>query len=90
MKKISAKYILIAFLILFLLSRSGKIRDSFSGIHDIDTLLTLAPLRECSEAARYVVTLLLLALAFVTVFVLLKLIILVIGSRLCQKNSKTK
>jgi len=67
MNKISVQKILIAFLIIFLLSRSGKIVESFSEL-DCHDILTLEPLRDSPEQGRFFVTILLFALIFVTVF----------------------
>jgi hypothetical protein len=67
MNKISLKKILIAFLAIFLLSRSRRIAELFSEL-DFDGVLTLQPLRNCSEDMRYLVTLALFALAFVTIW----------------------
>lgn len=70
MNQISFKKVLIAFLIILLMSRTGKILRLFSNV-DTDGLLTLEPLRESSSGDRYVVTLGVLSLIFVTVFCLL-------------------
>jgi len=70
MPKISFKQILIAFVIIFLLSRAGKIMNYFADMH-YDPILTLEPLRNCSPEARYIVTLLFMALCFVIVWKLL-------------------
>lgn len=70
MNQISFKKVLIVFLVILLMSRTGKILRLFSNV-DTDGLLTLEPLRESSPGARYVVTLGVLALIFVTVFCLL-------------------
>ena len=64
MIKISIKKIVIVFAILVLLSRSKYIIEFFSDL-DLGDTLTLAPLQNCSEASRYVVTCLLLALGYV-------------------------
>ena len=70
MNQISVKKILIAFLIIFLLSRSRKIVELFSEL-DFGGILTLEPLRESPEQGRFFVTIALFALIFVTVFCLL-------------------
>ncbi len=67
MNKISVQKILIAFLIIFLLSRSRKIVKFFSEL-DCSGILTLEPLRESPEQGRFFVTVLLFTLIFVTVF----------------------
>ena len=70
MNQISFKKVLIVFLAILLMSRAGKIFKLFSEV-DTDGLLTLEPLKESSSGARYVVTLGVLSLIFVTVFCLL-------------------
>ena len=62
--------VLIAFAIIFLLSRTGKIMQFLSGL-DAGGILTLAPLRNSPEQGKFLVTIALCALAFVTVFCLL-------------------
>ncbi len=71
MNQISLKRILIGFAILFVLSRSYKIRDFLSRL-DFGDLLTLEPLRDNSPEARFLVTLALFALCVVTIFCLLQ------------------
>jgi hypothetical protein len=70
MNKISFKKIAIAFLVIFLLSRSRRIIEFFSGL-DMDDTLTIQPLRNCSEDMRYLITLALFALLYITVVRLL-------------------
>jgi len=70
MAQISFKKMLIVFVIIFLLSRSGKILEFFSHLNT-DGILTIEPLRESSIEARFLITLALCALAFITVFSLL-------------------
>ena len=62
--RISFRKILIAFLIIFLLSRSRRILEALSGFEG-GGILTLEPLRNCSEMGRYVATLALLFLCFI-------------------------
>lgn len=62
--RISFRKILIAFLIIFLLSRSRRILDAFSGF-DGGGILTLEPLRNCSELQRYIATMAILFLCFI-------------------------
>ncbi|MFC1783563.1 hypothetical protein ACFL02_08255 [Planctomycetota bacterium] len=73
MRSVSLKKILIAFGIIFLLSRSRKIIDFFSehGGEGFFDFLTLEPLHQSSIEAKYIVTLALFALVFITVFRLL-------------------
>ena len=72
MNQISYKKIGIAFLVIFLLSRSRTIMESLSDIDlNLDGILTLEPLRRCSAEARYVVTILFLAFCFVVIWKLL-------------------
>jgi hypothetical protein len=66
----SFKKILIALAILLVLSRTGKILEFFSDF-DGDGILTLQPLRESPEDARFLITIALCALIFVTIFCLL-------------------
>ena len=69
MNKISFKKIGIAFLVLFLLSRSRAIMDFLSNIDlNADGIFTLEPLRRCSDEARYIVTILFLAFCFVVIW----------------------
>ncbi len=63
--------VLIAFAIIFLLSRTGKILQFLSGL-DAGGILTLGPLRDSPENARFYITLALFVLAFVTIFSLLQ------------------
>ena len=72
MNNISFKKIGIAFLVIFLLSRSKVILEFLSDI-DIcpDGIFTLEPLRRCSSESRYVVTLLFFAFCFVVIWKLL-------------------
>jgi len=62
---------LIAFAIIFLLSRTGKIMQFLSGL-DGGGILTLAPLRDSPEDARFYITLAVFVLAFVTIFSVLQ------------------
>lgn len=71
MIQISWKKVLAAFAIILLLSRSRKIIAFVSTLHMGD-LLTLEPLRDSSPEARFLVTLALFALFFVTIFRLLQ------------------
>lgn len=72
MNKLNFKQIGIAFLVIFLLSRSRAIMEFFSGIDlNMDGVLTLEPLRRCPAEARYIVTLLFLAFCFVIIWKLL-------------------
>ena len=72
MNQISFKKIGIAFLVIFLLSRSRLIMEFLSGIDlNLDGIFTLEPLRRCSAGARYVVTVLFLAFCFVVIWKLL-------------------
>jgi len=68
--KISLRKILILLLVILLLSRTGKILQLFSGL-DFNGILTLEPLRDSPQEGRFLVTLGLFALAFITMFVLL-------------------
>lgn len=70
MTQISSKKILITLTIIFLLSRTGKIREFISALH-FGEILTLEPLRESPPQARFFVTIMFCALVFVTVFCLL-------------------
>ena len=64
MQTISFKKIIIAILIVVLLSRLDRVLTLISHIYEtIDE--SFDPLRNCSEGARYLVTLALLSLAFV-------------------------
>jgi len=67
----SWKKILIGFAVILLLSRSGKILQSLSKLNG-GGILTLEPLRQSPERARFYITLALFVLAFVTIFSLLK------------------
>jgi len=74
MRTISFKKILIVFAIIFLLSRSRKILEFLDNFHfdeDFFDILTLEPLRQSPPEARYMVTLALFALIFITLFKLL-------------------
>ena len=66
MDRISVKKIGIAFLIILVLSRSGKIIAYLSNL-EWDTCFTLQPLRDSPPLARYVATLLVLMLVYVTI-----------------------
>lgn len=70
MNQISFRRVLIVFLAILLMSRTGKILKFFSDV-DTDGVLTIEPLRESSSEIRYVVTLALCALLFTTIFCLL-------------------
>ena len=67
MTRISFNKILIAFFVIFLMSRTRKILQFFSGLEP-GKILTLEPLRECPEEMRYVVTLAFLSLCFVVLW----------------------
>jgi hypothetical protein len=58
------KMILLFFIVILLMSRAGRIMDFFSNL-DPHGILTLEPLRNSPEEGRFIVTVLLLALAFV-------------------------
>ena len=66
MNRISVKKIAIAFLILFVLSRSGRIIGYLSDL-EWDTPFTLQPLRDSPPLARYTATLFVLLLLYVTI-----------------------
>ncbi|MCD4831695.1 MAG: hypothetical protein K8R02_07825 [Anaerohalosphaeraceae bacterium] len=66
MIQISLKKILLGFLAIFLMSRGRKIVRFLSEL-EFDGVLTLKPLRDCSEEARYLVTIALLTACFVIV-----------------------
>ena len=66
MKQLSFKKIFIAFLIIFLLSRSRKIIDYLSAIK-LGEWFTLEPLNKSPLLGRYIVTVLLLMLIYVTI-----------------------
>jgi len=72
MNQISFKKVGIAFLVIFLLSRSRVIIELLSGI-DLtpDGIFTLEPLRRSSAEDRYVVTVIFLAFCFVVIWKLL-------------------
>ena len=72
MNNISFRKIGIAFLVIFLLSRSRAIMEFLSDIDlNLDGILTLEPLRKCSDEARYLVTVIFLAFCFVVIWKLL-------------------
>ena len=72
MNKVSLKKIVIVFIVIFILSRSRAIVEFLTGIDfNLNGILTLEPLRQCSEEDRYVVTLLFLAFCFVVLWKLL-------------------
>jgi len=64
--RISFKKIAIAFLVILLLSRSGRIIKALTGFGG-GQILTLEPLRNSSEEGRFLVALALMALIFVVV-----------------------
>lgn len=66
MNHISAKKVLWAFIALLLLSRTGRIVQFFEA-QDLGGILTLEPLRNSPQEGRFLVTVALLALAFVTI-----------------------
>ena len=66
MGRISIKKIGIAFAIVFLLSRSGKIMEYFSE-SQWGSWLTLEPLRNSPPLGRFIITALLLTLIYVTI-----------------------
>ena len=66
MNHISAKKVLWAFIALLLLSRTGRIVQFFEA-SDLGGILTLEPLRNSPEEGRFLVTVALLVLAFVTI-----------------------
>jgi len=70
MIRISPRKILLAAAIIFLLSRTRKLIEFLSALNASD-ILTLQPLRDSPPQARYFVTLMVLALAYVTVYFLL-------------------
>jgi hypothetical protein len=67
MNNINLKKIMAVFIAIFLMSRSRWIIDFFSEL-ETGGILTLEPLRNCSEEARYCVTVLLIALCFVVIW----------------------
>jgi len=67
MSQKSIRNALIAFAIIFLLSRTGKILEFLSEL-DPGGILTLAPLRDSPEEARFFVTIALCALIFTVIF----------------------
>ena len=67
MKQISFKKILIVFIVIFLMSRSYRIIEFFSNFDGSD-ILTLQPLRDCSEQGRYIVTILFFTFCFVIIW----------------------
>ena len=68
MIQISFKKILIVFLIIFLMSRAKRIARFFEELEfEHDGILTMEPLRRCSEEARYLVTIALLVACFVII-----------------------
>jgi len=72
MNQISFKKIGIAFLVIFLLSRSRVIIELLSDIDlNPDGIFTLEPLRRCSTEDRYVVTVIFLAFCFIVIWKLL-------------------
>ena len=73
MRQLSPSKILGIFVLLFLLSRTGKIIEFFRQLKPGE-FLTLAPLKasRCPEPDRFVVTLALLALIWLTVYLLLQ------------------
>ena len=72
MNKISLKKIGIVCLVIFLLSRSRGMLEFLSDIDlRVNGILTLEPLRQCSDEDRYVVTVLFLAFCFVVIWKLL-------------------
>lgn len=64
---LSLKKIVTVFLVLFLLSRTRVILQWFSGL-DTDGVFTLQPLADQPAEARYVVTLLFIALIIVAIW----------------------
>jgi hypothetical protein len=70
MIQISWKKVLLAAAIIFLLSRIRKIIAFLSALN-VSDILTLQPLRDSPPQARLFVTLMVLALAYVTVYFLL-------------------
>lgn len=66
MNQISLKKVLWAFIALLLLSRAGRIVQ-FIETQELGGILTLEPLRNSPEGGRFLVTVALLALAFVTI-----------------------
>jgi len=66
MNRPSLKLIFLFFVIIFLMSRTGRIKDFFSRLN-FDGILTLEPLRNAPEDGRYIVTILLAALGFVII-----------------------
>lgn len=70
MPRISMKKIALAFVVLFLLSRSAKIAAYLSDL-EWDSWFTLEPLRNSPPLARYTATLAVLALFYVTIVMIL-------------------
>ena len=66
MPRLSIKKIAIAFLVLFLLSRSGQIISYLSNL-EWGSCFTLEPLCNSPPLARYTATLLVLVLVYVTI-----------------------
>ena len=69
MHQISFKKVFIGFLIIFLMSRAYKVISFFSGLEfEGSEILTLQPLRDCSEEGRYIVTLVFFLACFIVVW----------------------
>jgi hypothetical protein len=68
--RLSLRKILTLLLVLVIVSRTGKILQFLEGLQ-FDGILTLEPLRRSPEEGRFLVTVLLCALVFVTVFFLI-------------------
>lgn len=72
MTKVDWKSVVIALLVLIVIARARQIAEFFSTFQGGD-ILTLTPLRDSSVEGRFVVTLGILALIFITIFCLLLL-----------------
>lgn len=66
MNQISLKKLLLVFVAVLLLSRTGRIVQFIEAL-DFGDILTLAPLRNSPEEGRFLVTVALLVLAFVII-----------------------
>jgi hypothetical protein len=67
MNRLSFRKIAIAFLILFIMSRSRRIIEILSGI-DGSGILTLEPLRQSTELQRYIATMAILLFCFIVLW----------------------
>ncbi|OHB72905.1 MAG: hypothetical protein A2Z25_21195 [Planctomycetes bacterium RBG_16_55_9] len=67
MNRPSLKLILLFFVIMFVMSRTGKMMAFFSRLN-LHGILTIEPWRKASEGERYILTVLLAALCFVIIW----------------------